>query len=352
MDVSLLVPISWLSWVKLKNKEQALQYPGGVENLRYCWYFYTPKILRSTYSLFMVFSLFLNSFFWIRNQKADVILASWAYPDGVASAILAKLLGKPFFIQVLGSDINKYADKGWREKQIVWACNKANGVFSVSQALKNKLIEIGVQPEKIHVAYNGVDHKRFTINTLVRKENSLLYVGNLVHDKGIMELIDAFIILSQSNDLLRLVVAGDGKMMSEIVDKLREHNIINKTELLGSVSHSDIPMLMQQATTLILPSYAEGLPNVVVEAMSCGTPVVATNVGGIPEAVNENTGILVDPRDVPQLTKAISSVLIKEWSAEEVRSQAKKFSWDTYANVTVKEMIKASTDNQLKKNST
>lgn len=329
LDVSILVPVSWLDWLKLgreKRKQEALN-----DKVRYCWNFYTPKIMRRCYSFFMVFSFFLNSFFWIRRVKPEVLLASWAYPEGVAVGIIAKFLKVPFFIKVHGSDINEFAQDKARAKQIVWACNRAQGVFSVSKALKNQLVALGVDANKVHVIYNGIDKQKFFPSETEAKSNELLYIGNLKREKGIGELIKAFIKLKLSQSELTLTVAGSGAMQSEVCNLLEQAKLTDSVKFLGSVPHSQIPDLIRHAKILVLPSYAEGVPNVILESMSCGTPVVATSVGGVPEVVNEDTGVLVAPKNVEALVIGLQHALSKKWSSEKIVKQAEYFSWTSNA---------------------
>jgi len=342
IDVSILVPIAWPVWLKLNSKQKIQQLDYDTVTVRYSWNFYTPKLMRRCYGFFMFMSFFFNSLFWIRKQKADILMASWAYPEGVATAILAKLFGKPFYIKVHGSDINDFSTDKARAKQIVWACKKAKGIFSVSNALKEKLISLGVSADKIHVIYNGVNKQIFFPNEAVKKSNSLLYVGNLKASKGVGELIAAFIKLIKTHKDLELIIAGNGDMMPEVKSALAQENLSEHVKLLGSVNHKDIALLIQQASILVLPSYAEGVPNVILEAMSCGTPVVATNVGGIPEIVSEQSGILVEPKNINALVQGLTTALAKEWNIAEIVQQTEAFSWknnaaELYRNLQTKE---------------
>lgn len=331
IDVSVLVPVAWPQWLKLSSQQKKEGSEAQTVKSRFCWYFYTPKFMRRFYSFFMLASLLINSFFWIRKQKSDFIMASWAYPEGVATAWLATLFNKPFFLKVHGSDINDYANDKARAKQIVKACERAQGIFSVSQALKNKLVELGVNSEKIHVIYNGVDKSVFYADKSAKSSQSLLFVGNLKANKGVSELIESFITLKKTHQALKLVIAGDGAMMPIIVTRLTEEGLLSEVELLGNVAHHQIPALLRASSLLVLPSYAEGVPNVILEAFSCGTPVVATAVGGIPEVVSESDGILVKKQSVENLTQGINKALAIDWNSERIKEKANEFSWDDNA---------------------
>ena len=345
--LSILVPVAWPEWLRAsKAQRQPRTTECGID-IRYPWYFYTPKIIPSLYSMFMLLSLLINSWRWIKRGKHDVLLASWAYPEGVVTACLAKLLRKDFLIKVHGSDINDTCQYPMRAKQIVWACNRAKGVIAVSEALKKRLITLGVKEDKIHLIYNGVNKEVFYVDQRITRKNYLLYVGNLKANKGVIELISAFIALRAKHPNLTLKVAGTGAMLPVMQKEIAQAGLSAAVEFLGSVAHKSIADLIRPAKLVILPSYAEGVPNIILESISCGTPVVATTVGGIPEVVNSKTGVLVAPKNVEALTLGIEEALDKMWSSKEICLQATKFDWDLNA-LALAEQLFAKNNHQSK----
>ncbi|MEW6997247.1 glycosyltransferase [Colwelliaceae bacterium BS250] len=337
--LSILVPVAWPEWLRA-NKAQKLPRISacGIE-VRYPWYFYTPKMLPALSSVFMLLSLLINSWRWIKRGKHDVLLASWAYPEGVVTACLSKLLGKEFFIKVHGSDINDTCRHPLRAKQIVWACNRAQGVIAVSEALKKRLVTLGVKKDKIHLIYNGVDKEIFYVEQHINRQNYLLYVGNLKANKGVIELISAFVALRAKHPNLTLKVAGTGAMLSVMQEQVVQAGLHAAVDFLGSVAHNSIADLIRPARLVVLPSYAEGVPNIILESVACGTPVVATTVGGIPEVVNSKMGVLVAPKNVAALTLGIEAALNKTWSTNEISLQATKFDWDLNALALVGQLL-------------
>ena len=146
--------------------------------------------------------------------------------------------------------------------------------------------------------YNGVDHQKFGVDS-ERPYSApyVLYVGNLKADKGVMELYQGFAQIAASQPQLHLVYAGTGAMKAAIEQQAQRDGLTQRVIWLGSVAHDDLPAWISHAQLLALPSYAEGVPNVVLGAMACGTPVLATRVGGIPEVVNEAIcGVLIEPK--------------------------------------------------------
>ncbi|TLU65769.1 glycosyltransferase family 4 protein [Thalassotalea litorea] len=329
-SIKILVPVAWPQWLKLSAKEKS----EGEGMVRYRPFFYTPKIGYSMFSVFMLISLIASSGRWIRKQKPAALLASWAYPEGVATALLAKIIGCPFFIKVHGSDVNDFGNDKWRAKQIVWAANRAAGVFVVSDALRTRLISLGVAADKLHLIYNGVDNSVFypVANKQIGKLQRLLYVGNLKANKGVMELIQSFIALLELQPGTELVIAGEGVMGAPMKQLLEQAGVQDKVKFLGSIAHSQVADEIRQAQIVVLPSYAEGVPNILLEAMACGKPVVATTVGGIPEIVTDKTSILIPEKTIEPLTNALDQALQKSWSQSDIVEHASQFDWQRNVN--------------------
>lgn len=325
---SLLIPVAFTEWFKnRKSFEQS-------DNLRFVPYFYTPKFGRRFYSVSMFLSLLIHSGLWIKRKNIDIMFASWAFPDAVATSWLSKLFGTRFFFKVHGSDINEFAKIQSRSSQIKSAAQHATAIMSVSQALKNEMIDLGIQSEKIFVIYNGVNHNKFSSNPAIPVNNSpkneyILYVGNLKRDKGIFELLEGFAQVHQQFPSIRLTYAGPGTLKDDLLLLANSLGVQHKVTFLGAVNHSDLPTLMQNAKLLALPSYNEGVPNVVLEAMSCGIPVVATCVGGIPEVVDEAIcGVIIAPKNNDAVAQGLTSVLTKTWSKEKIKQHSLQFSWE------------------------
>jgi len=204
-DVYILVPIAWLDYLKHRKEIQS-----DNPKIHYFPYFYTPKFGRRYYSWWMFFSIYLSSFRWIKSLNISSILASWAYPDGVAAYKLSKLLNLPFYLKVHGSDINTYSQFPSRAKQIREIANQSKGILSVSQALASKMVDMGINKELIKVIYNGVNRDLFYYNPETNKNSNLLFIGNLKKTKGVIELIDSFNHIQKNHSQLKLKFVGTG----------------------------------------------------------------------------------------------------------------------------------------------
>ncbi|MDX2367607.1 MAG: glycosyltransferase [Colwellia sp.] len=321
---SVLVPIAFSEW--FSHRKEIKQ----TESLRYVPYFYLPKVGRRFYSVFMFLSILMHSGWWLLNKKPKIILASWAFPEAVAASWLSKLFSCRFFFKVHGSDINLHGKIPARAQQIVKAAERASGILSVSKALADEMVGMGIEREKISVIYNGVDHQKFGVETIAPLNGDyLLYVGNLKHDKGVIELIKGFAKICENYPALHLVYAGPGVEKKRLAELSESLNIADKIQLLGSVEHHKLPALITHAKALVLPSYNEGVPNVVLEAMACGTPVLTTTVGGIPEVIDEKTcGKLIQPRCEIAVANGLTYLLNQSWDKDKIKIHSKKFTWE------------------------
>ena len=337
MDIKLIVPVSWKDRLLLHNKPTTALEPHPLQGKAvYPLYFYTPGILRSTYGWSLWLSLKLQCHRWIKDFAPDYLLSCWAYPEGVAGTRIATTLGIPAFVKVHGSDVNITGQQPAVKPQIEAWGKKVSAVASVSQDLKNKLVALGVPQSKVHVIYNGIDHQRFhpvpghqarqALNIDVSP--FLLYVGDLKKRKGCLDLLEAFLSLQQSHPDLKLYIAGDGAMREALQQRIRDTQMQDRVFLLGKVRHTTLKYWYNAASLVCLPSYNEGVPNVLLEAMACGTPVVASNVGGIPEVVSEHSGILITPGDTDALKNALDQGLTRAWKHDEIHRYTQKFSWE------------------------
>jgi glycosyltransferase involved in cell wall biosynthesis len=162
----------------------------------------------------------------------------------------------------------------------------------------------------------------------------ILYAGNLLAGKGLGELMEAFIRLAQSRPRLRLAIVGQGPYGEALARRAAAAGVEDRVTMPGRGDAAAVAGWMRAADVFCLPSYSEGCPNVVVEALACGRPVVATRVGGIPELVNEACGMLIPPRDAGELASALDRALSRRWDSGEIARTSTR-SWETVATETL-----------------
>jgi len=253
--------------------------------------------------------------------KVDIVLGSWAYPDGFAAVLLAEMLRVPAVIKVHGSDMNVVAQLAGPRHALKWALPRAERVVAVSEPLRDAAIRFGVPAGRVDVVPNGIDRARFRPQDRAAARSALglpidrrmvLCVGNIEAHKGSLDLVRAFAALAKRRKDASLVMVGDGAARAECERLTRRLGI--KVSFVGARRHDEVPQWIAACDVLTLPSWNEGTPNVVLEALACGRRVVATRVGGTPAVITSDTlGVLVPPRDPVALASAIEEALERRW---------------------------------------
>jgi teichuronic acid biosynthesis glycosyltransferase TuaC len=265
-----------------------------------------------------------------RREGAQVLDAHYLYPDGVAAVSIGSSLGMPVMMTARGSDVNVIADFPGPRALILSAVRQCAAVITVSQALKTRLISLGAPANRITVLRNGVDLEFFSPGSYEEERAAfgltghvILSVGRLVPGKGNSLIIDALARLPDS----RLLIAGDGPDRELLKRQASAKGVAARVRFLGSVPSKELRRYYRAADVLVLASANEGMPNVVLEAMACGTPVVATNVGGIPEVLDRSVGRLVNERTSREVEQAIVDLRTAGVDRSAVRQWAERFDW-------------------------
>jgi len=301
-----------------------------------------PKLGKIVNAKILAWTILIFKRSLIKNFSPNFILGCFAYPDGVASSLIASKLKLPCFMKVHGTDINIMGEISPIKKQIKKELLKIKGVLSVSKALAENVANIGYPKEKIAVIYNGINHKKFYPKNREESRDKLalskdmkivLFIGNLLEAKGAIDLAQAFI---RSNIKASLIFIGSGTAEEHLNQLAKKLNTGQSIRIIEPQNHNLIPDWLAACNLLALPSHNEGVPNVVLEAMACGRPVVASNVGGIPEILTVKSGILVDKGDLDGLATALIKGMKFEWDPKIIASSAKKFNWTINASQTYK----------------
>ena len=263
----------------------------------------------------------------------DVIDAHYFYPDGVAAARIADEFGLPLVISARGSDINLIGRIAFARERMLQAAERAQALIAVSGNLAKKMVELGMPEQRTHVLRNGVDTEAFkpfsssaarTRLGLPSSGSLVLGVGNLVPEKGFSLLIEAIAGLGD----VRLLLIGEGPLRGELTS-LGKSLAPSRVVLRPNMPQEELRYAYAAADVLALPSLREGWPNVVLEALACGTPIVASAVGGLPEILSDGApGRLVVERSVHAWRHALRDVLDASIPAERAHMFARKFDWD------------------------
>lgn len=262
----------------------------------------------------------------------DVIDAHYAYPDGVAAAILGQHFGKPVIMSVLGDDVITYPKYPIPRRLLLWGVDRAAGITSVCQALKDRLVEWGAPAEKVRVVLHGVDLDLFhpVDREAVRRRlglsgTVLLSVGHVTRRKGHHLAVEALRELPETT----LLIAGDGWYEEPLRELAASFGVLDRVRFLGHVDQDALKDFYGAADALVLASSREGIANVLMESMACGTPVIATSVWGTPEAVSvPEAGVLMAERSAPALVEAAHRLFAAYPDRAATRRHAAKFRWE------------------------
>jgi glycosyltransferase involved in cell wall biosynthesis len=271
--------------------------------------------------------------------------AHFGYPDGVAAALVAGALGLPCSITIRGNEM-VHGQDALRRGALRWAFQRATRIIAVSDELREFAVSLGTPPERAVAIPNGVDGETFfprdraSVRAALEVPHSarlILSAGGLGPGKGHHLLIRSVAALAGANPELRLWIAGslnrDGDYEKEIRALIEDLGMQERIRLIGAQPSARLAELMSAADLFSLASFSEGWPNVVHEALACGTPVVATRVGAVPQMLpSEEFGLTVPPGDVPALTAALRRGLERSWDREAISAHGRARSWAQVAS--------------------
>ncbi len=271
----------------------------------------------------------------LQGWKPDAVLASWLFPD--ACGVNLALPNLPQVSIAQGSDVHQYLDMPMRRRAILQLAASTSAIITRSNDLAQRLIKAGADAKRVHAVYNGVDHQVFKPTpqeearqalNLPTEAKIVLFVGNFVAVKGIDLLVDACARAKTGLATpLKLVLIGTGELESSLHDQTQRLGV--DTLFAGRHNAASVARHMQAADVVCLSSLNEGVPNVLLEAMACGKPVVSTRVGGIHEVVPVGSGLgqLVPGRAADAYGKALLQTLTTPPQSQALASHAQQFTW-------------------------
>ena len=314
-----IAPVAWTDELALARAggrlARAVTLDGlAVEHPRY---YFPPRLARGCYG--HCFAASARGAFRraVREFAPDVVFAPWAYPDGWAAVRLARRAGLPAVVQVHGSDVKLLDQFPTRRRRTAEALAAAAGVVAVSRDLRDCVVALGVPAERVAVIHDGVDADVFRPGDRAAARAAvgppggwpaapvLLFVGNLVPVKGIDVLLTALASVGPA----RLLLVGAGPARGRLARQAADLGLADRVTFLGSLPQAVLPDWYRAADLFVLPSRSEGVPNVLLEAGACGTPWVASRVGGVPEIPGHASRRLVAPGDPAALAAAIAAAL-------------------------------------------
>jgi glycosyltransferase involved in cell wall biosynthesis len=323
-DVRVISPQGWLERLRFGRPQeiQTIRGPGGrLETLRvdYPCYYYPAKVLRSTYGWWMWQSIQKRVKQIVASFAPDCVLSYWAHPDGVMGVRAARLAGVPALVMVGGSDVLLLTHQPSRRRCVEEVLRSADGVVCVSADLKEKVEQLGVPAEQVHVVKQGIDSDLFhpggqpaarAALGIPADRRVLLWVGRMAPVKGLDILLRACSLLQHRECPFHLYLVGDGPLRCRLEGESAKLGLRDKVSFVGSRLHHELGNWYRAADLTVLSSWSEGIPNVLRESLACGVPFVATRVGGVAEIAHDPRCVLVPPGDHAALASAIETALM------------------------------------------
>lgn len=294
-----------------------------------------------------------------RTFPFDIIDAHFGHPEASAAHRLARRFGVPYTVTLRGNE-TFHAEDPRKRCRMAEALRNAARVIAVSEPLREFAIRLGVEPARTAVIPNGIDsmiyHPRDRAAERARlgmgsAERHILSAGYLIERKGHHRVIEALPELLGRGHNVRLWIVGDpgseGDFAGEIRSRAAQHGLAGWVSFVAAVEPAELACYMSACDLFCLASSREGWPNVVNEALACGAPVVATDVGGVPAMVTEGvTGFVVPPGDPAALAGALDQALIRPWDREAISRQGLARDWDCVAREVYGQLSTASMENR------
>lgn len=285
-----------------------------------------------------------------KRFQYNIVDAHFAYPDGYAATRLARWVGARVTITLRGTEV-PLSRSLMRRRLMLSALARADRIFAVADSLKRHVAGLGADPRKIEVVGNGVDTDKFQRMTkaearrklgLPEHARVLITVGGLVPRKGFHRVIACLpALLREFPDLQYLIVGGaspegnNERELRALVDELR---LADSVHFLGSIAPDELKWPLSAADVFVLSTSNEGWANVLLEAMACGLPVVATDVGGNREVISDSSiGVIVPFDDHDALVDALNEALERRWDHSRIVNYARDNSWDSRVEILVRE---------------
>lgn len=267
-----------------------------------------------------------------RGLKIDAIDAHYVYPDGVAAVWLGRRLGLPVVVTARGSDVTLYPDYAIPRHMIRHMIAKADQLVSVSEALKRTLVSLGASQDRVTVLRNGVDSTLFrplprddARAKLGLQRRAVVSVGHLIERKGHHRVIAALTSLPD----VALVIVGEGPEHGRLRALAERLHVADRVHFAGAVRQAELPLYYSAAEALVLASSREGWANVLLEAMACGTPVIASNAGGNSEVVRTRDAGRIVPENTPEtIARAVRDLLDTPPARAATRAYAEQLGWE------------------------
>lgn len=302
--------------------------------------FYVHRIRVSKVPFMGIISFWTKTTFAITKIRPDII-HSQTLTNGMPGLMAKIILKKPFIAWGRGLDV--YQTGLFTRPLLRLVMHNADAIIALSEDMKKEMQR--TYNRNIFMIPNGVDSERFRdisrdmMRHKLQKdvgEKLIIFIGRFRPEKGVQYLIDAMYIIRKKTQLTRLILVGEGPEEANLRELAQKLNLQSCIDFIGKIPIENVPCYLAASDVFVLPSLSEGMPNVVLEAMAAGLPIVATKVGGLPEIIkNGENGFLVEPKNAEQISEKVSLILmdsrLRETLSRNNRENSKNFNWDNIA---------------------
>jgi teichuronic acid biosynthesis glycosyltransferase TuaC len=352
--VKVIAPVAWMEFgnsaIKGIVRGVPLHSANGVEVYRPRWFY--PPLGGAVNALFLLAQT-LGTVWKVRREfRFDVLDAHFGFPDGITTALLARILGCPFSITLRGNE-TMHSEFFFRGRAIRWAVRRADCVITVSERLRQWAITAcGAAAERVRTIPNGVDTGLFFPRDrqaararfhLPADRPVLLSAGYLIERKGHHRILESVRRLRDRGLPVHLVIAGgpgpEGRYAPVIHGLAEKLGLKDQVQFTGQLPPAELAELMSAADLFCLASSREGWPNVVNESLACGAPVVATDIGGVPDMLpSAKYGLIVPPNNQPALDQALEQAISRHWDREAIAAWGQSRSWEHVASEVLEQL--------------
>lgn len=302
-----------------------------------------PRYLKWVDSISLFLSTIQTIFRLSRRYKLDLIDVHWTYPEILTAFIWARFLKIRFIVTIRGKEALYLSEKSLRRYIIKTLLKQSDAVITLSSELKDIVKYMGIAAEKIHVIRNGVETSKFYLMDkqecrkrigIPEGKKIILSAGSLILRKGHHKIIELLPALAKKHDIELYVIGSVGPEGDDLafLENLIKRLGLENVHLVGSVLNNDLSCWYNAADIFCLSSSGEGCPNVVLEALACGTPVVASNVGEINNIIDTDVKGYVFELDKPDdLEFNLNRALDCQWDREAISVSMQQQTWDMCA---------------------
>lgn len=338
-ELQVCSPVPWFPLLKKKGLNDRTEHWQGLTVHR-PGFFYIPGFMKNADAKFYAHGLkgWLKRF--CLEWRPDLLDAHFIWPDGVGVSLLARELGIPYTVTLRGK-IYDCLNVPIRAHQYAEALKGAVAIISVSSRMADEALALGADKSRLHIITNGVnlDHfhprnrKACRAKLALPEEGKLLVtVAHLGYRKGHNEMIRALAGLPEDVKLVIVGGAAQGGTEERLREIARSCGVGGRLILPGPQPYEKIPLFFCAANASVLASYREGCPNAVLESLACGIPVIATDVGAVPDILPvPGAGRIVPAEQVEPLRDAVAEVLTESWDADTVVEESGVRSWEQVA---------------------